>query len=44
MSDVTMSAEMAVYRQSLRDITAHANFLILKQKIGLLARSNGAVL
>ena len=26
MSDVTMSAEMAVYRQSLRDITAHANF------------------
>jgi hypothetical protein len=26
LSDVTMSAEMAVYRQSLRDITAHANF------------------
>ena len=26
MSDVTMSAEMATYRQGLRDITAHANF------------------
>jgi hypothetical protein len=26
MSDVTMSAEMATYRQALRDITAHANF------------------
>jgi hypothetical protein len=26
MSDVTMSTEWATYRQSLRDITAHANF------------------
>ena len=26
MSDVTMSDEMATYRQALRDITAHANF------------------
>jgi hypothetical protein len=26
MSDVTMSAEMATYRQALRDITTHANF------------------
>ena len=26
LSDVTMSAEMAAYRQALRDITAHANF------------------
>jgi len=26
LSDVTMSAEMAAYRQSLRDITNHANF------------------
>jgi hypothetical protein len=26
LSDVTMSAEMATYRQALRDITAHANF------------------
>ncbi len=26
MSDVTMSTEMATYRQALRDITAHANF------------------
>ena len=26
MSDVTMSAEMATYRQALRDITAHENF------------------
>jgi hypothetical protein len=26
LSDVTMSAEMTTYRQSLRDITAHANF------------------
>lgn len=26
MSDVTMSADMATYRQALRDITAHANF------------------
>ena len=26
LSDVTMSAEMATYRQALRDITDHANF------------------
>tara|TARA_R110000764_G_scaffold996_1_gene3721 strand:+ start:1073 stop:1360 length:288 start_codon:yes stop_codon:yes gene_type:complete len=26
MSDVTMTAEMAAYRQALRDITSHANF------------------
>jgi hypothetical protein len=26
LSDVTMSAEMAAYRQALRDITSHANF------------------
>jgi hypothetical protein len=26
LSDVTMSAEMAAYRQALRDITAHANW------------------
>tara|TARA_R110000787_G_C13164474_1_gene419975 strand:+ start:79 stop:552 length:474 start_codon:yes stop_codon:yes gene_type:complete len=26
MSDVTMTADMATYRQALRDITAHANF------------------
>ena len=26
LKDVTMSDEMATYRQSLRDITAHANF------------------
>ena len=26
LSDVTMSAEMATYRQALRDITAHANW------------------
>jgi len=26
MSDVTMSTEMATYRQALRDITAHADF------------------
>ena len=26
MSDVTMSAEMATYRQALRDITTHDNF------------------
>jgi hypothetical protein len=26
LSDVTMSAEMTAYRQSLRDITDHANF------------------
>ena len=26
LSDVTMSAEMAAYRQALRDISSHANF------------------
>jgi len=26
LSDVTMSAEMATYRQALRDITSHANY------------------
>jgi len=26
LSDVTMSTEMAAYRQALRDITSHANF------------------
>jgi len=26
LTDVTMSAEMATYRQALRDITTHANF------------------
>jgi hypothetical protein len=26
LTDVTMSAEMAAYRQALRDITTHANF------------------
>ena len=26
MSDVTMAADMATYRQALRDITAHADF------------------
>ena len=26
MSDVTMTADMATYRQALRDITSHANF------------------
>ena len=26
LTDVTMAAEMATYRQALRDITAHANF------------------
>ena len=26
LSDVTMTAEMAAYRQALRDITIHANF------------------
>ena len=31
MSDVTMAAEMATYRQALRDITAHANFPILEE-------------
>ena len=31
MSDVTMAAEMATYRQALRDITAHANFPNLEE-------------
>ena len=31
MSDVTMTAEMATYRQALRDITAHANFPDLEE-------------
>jgi hypothetical protein len=31
LSDVTMSAEMAAYRQSLRDITNHANFPYLSE-------------
>jgi hypothetical protein len=31
MSDVTMSTEMAAYRQSLRDITTHANFPYLTE-------------
>ena len=26
MSDVTMAADMATYRQALRDITSHADF------------------
>jgi hypothetical protein len=26
LSDVTMSTEMAAYRQAMRDITSHANF------------------
>jgi hypothetical protein len=26
MSDVTMAADMATYRQALRDITSHGNF------------------
>ena len=26
LTDVTMAAEMATYRQALRDITDHANF------------------
>jgi len=30
MSDVTMTAEMAAYRQALRDITTHANFPYLQ--------------
>ena len=30
LSDVTMSAEMATYRQALRDITSHANFPYLE--------------
>jgi hypothetical protein len=30
LSDVTMTADMATYRQALRDITAHANFPDLK--------------
>jgi len=32
MSDVTMTAEMAAYRQALRDITAHANFPDLEKE------------
>ena len=31
LSDVTMSAEMATYRQALRDITDHANFPYLTE-------------
>ena len=31
MSDVTMTAEMATYRQALRDITGHANFPNLEE-------------
>ena len=31
MSDVTMAADMATYRQALRDITAHANFPDLEE-------------
>jgi hypothetical protein len=31
LSDVTMSAEMATYRQALRDITTHANFPNLEE-------------
>ena len=30
LSDVTMTAEMAAYRQALRDITTHANFPYLQ--------------
>lgn len=30
LSDVTMSAEMATYRQALRDITAHSSFPYLQ--------------
>jgi len=32
LSDVTMSAEMATYRQALRDITAHENFPYLNKE------------
>jgi hypothetical protein len=31
MSDVTMAADMATYRQALRDITTHANFPDLEE-------------
>lgn len=31
LSDVTMSAEMAAYRQALRDITSHANWPHLEE-------------
>ena len=31
LTDVTMAAEMAAYRQSLRDITTHANFPYLTE-------------
>ena len=31
LSDVTMSDEMATYRQALRDITSHANFPYLEE-------------
>ena len=31
LTDVTMSTEMATYRQALRDITAHANFPYLQE-------------
>ena len=31
LSDVTMSAEMAAYRQALRDITSHANWPYLEE-------------
>jgi hypothetical protein len=31
LSDVTMSAEMAAYRQALRDITTHANWPYLEE-------------
>ena len=31
LTDVTMSTEMATYRQALRDITAHANFPYLTE-------------
>ena len=32
MSDVTMAADMATYRQALRDITAHASFPDLEKE------------
>ena len=32
MSDVTMAADMATYRQALRDITAHADFPDLEKE------------
>ena len=31
MSDVTMAADMATYRQALRDITAHSDFPDLEE-------------